>query len=550
MRFLRRLTPWFLALGIVLLAAGAFAVRCHNLRDVFVEGGVYFIDADCYSRMTRARMVAEHPGTVVRFQDFENYPQGVRSHATAPLDYLIAGLKWTLDPLLRPTGGTAAAQTLDLAGALVSPLLGAVATALLGWWGVSRWGLIGSETPRWHGLAAPLLFAISPIAVHGTLLGRPDHQSLELLFVAAALAAGWTQRPPSLVRRALEGACWGMALWVSLYEPAILLFIVLLTRGVLAWQRREAPDRRALAAWSAGFLAPVLAATFIDGWHIALPAAEHRDAAFRWAQTIGELKPLDLEGGALFRWLGLACVAAPVLLWLARRRSAAAWLVLVLLLAVFGLTLWQLRWGYFLVLVYAMSLPLQLAVCRAWVGWPLLLIGLFPLAQDWDEELFPSAEQERQIAMRRKERLLLRDAAEWMRASPGRQPFLAPWWLAPPLAYWSGQPAISGSSHQSLPGTIDSARFYLATDPAEVAPILAARSVSFIFADDPGRAISTSATILGIEEPPARPLAVTIMENPATAAPYLVPAYANQFYGILAVDRANPLLTPPAKPTQ
>ena len=60
-----------------------FAARSHNLRDVFVEGRIYFLDADCYSRMTRARMVAEHHGMVVRHHDFENFPQGVNAQSVS-----------------------------------------------------------------------------------------------------------------------------------------------------------------------------------------------------------------------------------------------------------------------------------------------------------------------------------------------------------------------------------------------------------------------------------------------------------------------------------
>jgi hypothetical protein len=62
-----------------------------------------------------------------------------------------------------------------------------------------------------------LLFVVSPILVHGTELGRPDHQSLLLGLIGVALCAEWTlasadSRAWSLV----SGAAWGLALWVSL----------------------------------------------------------------------------------------------------------------------------------------------------------------------------------------------------------------------------------------------------------------------------------------------------------------------------------------------
>ena len=36
-----------------------------------------------------------------------------------------------------------------------------------------------------------ILYAISPILVHGTELGRPDHQSLLMLLVTIAICAEW-----------------------------------------------------------------------------------------------------------------------------------------------------------------------------------------------------------------------------------------------------------------------------------------------------------------------------------------------------------------------
>src|SRR5688572_23588955 len=38
---------------LIAVAALALIARVANVRDVFIEGAIYFIDADCYSRMTR-----------------------------------------------------------------------------------------------------------------------------------------------------------------------------------------------------------------------------------------------------------------------------------------------------------------------------------------------------------------------------------------------------------------------------------------------------------------------------------------------------------------
>src|SRR2546430_10788786 len=96
---------------IVILSALVFATRCANYQDVFVAGNVYFVDADCYARMTRVRMCATRPGLILRHHDFENFPRGTTPHTTAPLDYLILGLALPLKPFT--------AQHIDMAGVVV-----------------------------------------------------------------------------------------------------------------------------------------------------------------------------------------------------------------------------------------------------------------------------------------------------------------------------------------------------------------------------------------------------------------------------------------------
>ncbi len=140
---------------ITLLSALILATRCANYQDVFVAGNVYFADADCYARMTRAQMVREKPGLIIRHHEFENFPQGTIPHTTAPLDYLIVALSLFLNPFT--------AHALDLAGAFVSPLL-----ALLGGWFLWWWSRRMKFRYRWVML---ILYAISPILVHGTELG-------------------------------------------------------------------------------------------------------------------------------------------------------------------------------------------------------------------------------------------------------------------------------------------------------------------------------------------------------------------------------------------
>jgi len=182
---------------ILILSALILAARCANYQDVFVDGNIYFTDADCYARMTRVRMCAEHPGLILRHHDFENFPQGTTPHTTAPLDYLIVSLSM----LLKPFSGYA----IDLAGATVSPFL-----ALLGGWFLWWWSRRMKLRYRWVML---ILYGISPILVQGTELGRPDHQSLLILLVTIGVCVEWSLRTgESQLWSVLSGVAWSLAL--------------------------------------------------------------------------------------------------------------------------------------------------------------------------------------------------------------------------------------------------------------------------------------------------------------------------------------------------
>ena len=520
--------------ALLLFCVLTFAARCHNLRDVFLGGKIYFADADCYSRMTRARMVAEHPGLIVRHHDFENFPQGVKAHTTAPLDYLIVAGKKLLDAgfALFDSGKTSVlrGQTLDLAGALISPLLGVLTC---GWLAVWAWSATGhsSLVRAWAAPVAPLFFAISPIAVHGTVLGRPDHQSLIMFLLAIIIGAEtrlmqtvreWEKqaRPPDrhIAQWAvISGLAGGLAMWVSLYEPLVLFGVIFLL--IALFDREQFRWRERWRGWAAG--AAVYAVSLgIEGWRYTLPDETVRAYFPNWSRTIGELAHLDLTGPLLWHWCGWAAALAPVALglavWMKMKAARAstgahpayrpAAFLLGLLLVTFALTCWQLRWGYFFVLVFAMSLPWQLAVLRRWwIAWPAFVVSIYPVAQDWDARLFPDDVAQQRLAVKRAESVALRDIVAAKTGANGG-PFLAPWWLSPSIAYWTRQPGVAGSSHESLPGIVDAARVWLAPDAAAALPILRARGVTWILADEPERTVPTSATLLGVP-PPAKCLA-------------------------------------------
>ena len=550
------------------IAALAFTVRCWNLRDVFIGERIYFIDPDCYSRMTRAASIAEGGPLTIRHHDFENAPDGIETHTTAPMDWLIVGGKWMADGGLRmaDSGKTSVlrGQTLDLAGALISPLLGALTCAWLAAW---AWSAARHSTlvTRHLPLATPLFFAISPIAVHGTALGRPDHQSLIIFLLAIIIGAEvrlmqtvreWEthSRPPDrhIAKWSLiSGGAGGLSMWVSLYEPLVLfgvifLLIALFDREQFRWRERRRGWALAAAIYAASLL--------IDGWRFSLPDETVRAYFPNWSRSIGELAHLDLASPLLWRWCGWAVALAPVTLGaavflkmkIARTAGGAhpayrpAAFLLGLLVVTFALTCWQLRWGYFFALVFAMSLPWQLAVLRRWwLAWPAFLVSIFPIAQDWEARLFPDDEAQQRRDMQRLEHTALRQTVRIMDAGA----FLAPWWQSPAIAYWTRLPGVAGSSHQSLPGIVATARFYLADKPEEAAVILKKRRVAWVLADDAERMTSTSAALLGIE-PPATSLGLILAENPRNAPAYLTevtthPSAGNRvFYRLYSVDSA------------
>ena len=542
--------------ALVAFCVLTFAARCHNLRDVFVEGRIYFLDADCYSRMTRARMVAEHPGIIVRHHDFENFPQGVNAHTTAPLDYLIVAGKKVLDAGFAVFDSGKASvlhdQTLDLAGALIGPLLGVVGMVFLVLW---AWAM----RLRYWAMPA-LLYAVSPILVHGMALGRPDHQAPLIVLLLVALGAEFalarkmddadeaesasplSRHPERSVAQSkdlshpagggggegddatptasapeklevprlrytplgmtgwgtISGVAWALSLWVSLYEPLILLGTVLVLW--LAGDRRAlfAPARR--PGWIA--FATILALAFLlEGWRIELPDAAMREYFTRWQGQIGELGHLNLLSPQLWSWLGWTAAAAPVLLFLTRKTDRRALPVLAVLAVAFALTLWQLRWGYFLAAAFVLALPVFLpALRRPWIARTVFALALWPVAQDWDGLLFPAEARQQQLAVKRAEADALRSVVSTKTGTQGGA-FVAPWWLSPSIAYWTRQPGVAGSSHESLPGIVAAARIYLARDTDAALPLLRERRVTWILADAAERVVPNAAKLLGVPAP-------------------------------------------------
>jgi hypothetical protein len=509
---------------VAILSALIVATRCANYQDVFVAGNVYFTDADCYARMTRVQMCAQNPGLIVRHHDFENFPAGTTPHTTAPLDYLIVVLSILLTPFT--------IHAIDLAGALVSPFL-----ALLGSWFLWWWSRRMRFRYRW---AMLILYAISPILVHGSELGRPDHQSLSILLVIIAICAEWTLRSePTKSWSIISGTTWGLAIWVSAYEPLLLFVILLVLLLVIEMFRARtggaaqsaaaavlfAKERRnGWIVFGAILLAALVMERRVPSWSIFQSSEMFRN----WSRTVGELLPVSPLNPIWFRWAGYMILIAPLLIWTdtKKRKSknksgGTPMFVITLLVATFCLTIWQARWAYFFISIFAIALPGLLESVKSPAAvWIAFTLSIFPILRDWDEKLWPSEAELARRVEHRHESVELREMALNIQSIEVRA-FLAPWWLSPSIAYWSGQPGIAGSSHESLSGIVDSAGFFVSEDCQKAREIVENHKVNWVFGYDAQRIVKNSVALLGAPIP-AHPLCQSLDRMPSQVPRYLV----------------------------
>ena len=504
------------AVWILLILAVGLTAFTWNHESVFFGGEVYFTDGDCYARMTRVRMIEAEGLHSIRSHDFENFPDGTTPHTTMPLDALIAGLSQILRPFF--------SNHLSMAGAWISPLLGFALLVFLAAWSFRM------RLP--YRRAMLLLVAVSPILAHGFQIGRPDHQSLLVFLIAVAMSAEVgivLQRGRAWVF--VSASAWALALWVSLFEPLILLVLVLANCGAfLFFIPRLRPTLRQVIVPVGLFFGLLAAALIIDGWR----AAAFHPAFDRWAQNIGELR--STTPTVLFGWCGWLLVILPLLLaWRFRRdREIVGLVFLAPILATAGLTLHHARWGYFVALFCAMALPWALSALRwRWLAWIAFVVSVWPIASEWDHLLYPTDSVWRARAENLADAVALRDAAIRLRGLP-HGGVMAPWWFCPSIVWWSGQPCIGGSSHQSLPGIVDSCEFYLSESPEKAEGILKKRQIRYIFAYEPQRVISNSAQILG-RQSISTPLGASLYKHPKESGLDAELIYANRYFNVLGV---------------
>jgi heme exporter protein D len=322
----------------------------------------------------------------------------------------------------------------------------------------------------------------------------------------------------------MSGAAWGFAIWVSAYEPLVLSLIVLVTSFLLNPRALFGRDRR--TGWI--LLAVIIAAALLIERRMPSFAILQSSAIFKnWASTIGELAHVSPANPVWIHWCGYLVLVAPFLIWISirTRKDRAQWRhvlpIYVLLIVTFFLTIWQARWAYFFVLIFALALPALLAPIKsATAVWIAFVLSIFPVLRDWDETLWPNEAKLASRVEKRIESAQIRDVALMLDSSQS-QPFLAPWWLSPSIAYWSGQPGVAGSAHEGLKGIEDSARFFLSNDLQQARSILHKDNVAWVFAYDSQRVTQNSAALLK-EAVPAGPLCRVLDRTPGHAPPFLI----------------------------
>lgn len=460
---------------LFILGAVCLLTRSTKREDVFSERGITYLDPDCYTRMARVERLAQDPLHPLRWHDFENYPAGIRPHTTSLLDYMILALA----AALRPFCG----NPIDLAGAWISPVLGLALLFFLWWW----CGLYLGQVARFFTLAA---YAILPTLAWGQNIGRPDHQSLILLLVTVgiALEVCLIRWPQGRLMQAAGGIAWALALWTSLFEPLVLLVAVIIIQCLFDW--RGILLRR--PTWWICLAAGCALALAIDGWTRPQIDPDTLPYLRRWLAEIGELAG---TGPLRFTfWFGGWIWALPVTLFLASRYLKLQRQPFVLLASITilltALSFWYMRWGSLLAAACCLfAVPLLMSLPgRFWqpVVWFFLFVPVFVYyVHAWDVSAARSPYRDSDLRL----------VAKNISPEGG---ILAPWWISPPLLYFSGAPIVASSSHESIAGNVDVARFFTQPDWRKCREILDRRKIRWVVTDHPGRVLSQAIRLLGL----------------------------------------------------
>ena len=435
------------------------------------------VEADCYSQLARVQRILNGQGLIQNHFTVENWPEGLTPSTTAPFDYAIL--------LLYAPLSLFTAHPLDWAGALVSPALW---VALVFFWMLFR--------SREFNLTGRALFLIGsaalPAFIWATACGRPRHQSLILALMAMGLTAEYErwqiELTPKRAWNIFAGIVWGLACWTSLFEPSVVVTVLVLFNLII--RRKESP------AFLISFGIVMLVALLVEGVHIFIPPPEYREALARWLGTIAEVQGVNFAG--MMQEMTLIFLILPLLAWCLWPRASgnktdALLILLTLLLVIF--TILQRRWLYYaslgellLIVRYVQLRPTH------WTRLVVLFIFLIGLADADYEQIEGHAR-----APANQPSLQLAQISRVIDQPGG---IMAPWWLSPGLLYFSGHPIVSGSSHCGISGIVASAKFYTAASWSDAERILRERQVRWIVVwDDQAYVyplLNTSYGILGL----------------------------------------------------
>jgi hypothetical protein len=464
--WLRRRAPR--SSGLILFILLVLAARFSYARRVWIEGGPTFADADCFTRMFRVRQLWEHSAFIQAYHSWENTPDGIVPHTTALLDWLIALVALPLR-LLTPLA-------IDWAGWITPPLIAAVGAWML-------WHLLQRLELGWTRWPILFTYALHPLLAWSNAVGRPDHQAL-LVPLLALLAVLECLRLRENRFDLIAGLAWGVALWVSLYEPLILLIGFLAGHAWARWFSTTSRPVLRWRPWAAALVLTTLGTWVLEGMRWPQPPLGHTPELRHWLAMIGELQPPPAAYALPF---GLAWpIALAILLRSVRRLPDTALLLLPPVLLTLTLGLNQQRWLAFLPLPLSLLLLPALASVRS-PTWKVILscLHLVPMLGwlVWEtSQLRPPND--------------LADLRRMATSIQGEGAILAPWWQSPALLYYSHRPIVASSSHQSLPGIIDSARFFSTSDFTQADNILRRRGVRWVAVEDPVRSFTNSRQIL------------------------------------------------------
>lgn len=428
------------------------------------------VEADCYSQLARVQRILHGQGLIQNHFTVENWPEGLAPSTTAPFDYVILLLYAPLALFTR--------HPLDWAGALVSPAL---------WVGlVFFWMLFRSREFNLFGRALLLLgSAALPAFIWATACGRPRHQSLILALMAMGLTAEYErwqiELTPKRAWNIFAGIVWGLACWTSLFEPSVVVVVLVLFNLIVR--------RRENAAFLISFGIVIAAMLLLEGGHIFSNifniyslTPENLQYSLNWLRTIAEVRPVSYAAFIQQMTCLSFILLVPFLSWRLLRREGdkRADLLLILLTVLLAILMFvQQRWIYyanlaelFLIVRYCQIAPLR------WTRLLVLAIFLFGLLYDNALEIrgragLPANQPSLELA-------------EISRAIDAPGAIMAPWWLSPGLLYFSGQPIVSGSSHCGISGIVASAKFFSSGSWIKAERILKERKVRWIVAwDDP-----------------------------------------------------------------